>query len=111
MPRLLTKKLLSEARVATRAAPERTVAAILRSVLLSSGDGSLVTDLEHRSLAVNARFGELFAVSPDAAVLMEPEELRKQILELSLQHNLNIVSLQSENVSLEEVFKELTTKA
>ena len=41
----------------------------------------------------------------------QPEELRKQILELSLQHNLNIVSLQSENVSLEEVFKELTTKA
>ena len=39
----------------------------------------------------------------------QPEELRKQILELSLQHNLNIVSLQSENVSLEEVFKELTT--
>jgi len=41
----------------------------------------------------------------------QPEELRKQLLELSLQHNLNIVSLQSENVSLEEVFKELTTKA
>ena len=41
----------------------------------------------------------------------QPEELRKQILELSLQHNLNIVSLHSENVSLEEVFKELTTKA
>ena len=40
-----------------------------------------------------------------------PEQLRKQILELSLQHNLNIVSLQSENQSLEDVFRSLTQKA
>jgi ABC-2 type transport system ATP-binding protein len=39
-----------------------------------------------------------------------PESLRKQILELALQRNLNIVSLHSENQSLEEVFKTLTTK-
>jgi ABC-2 type transport system ATP-binding protein len=39
----------------------------------------------------------------------QPELVRKQILELSLQHNLNIVSLQSENISLEEVFRELTS--
>jgi len=38
----------------------------------------------------------------------EPEALRKQILEMSLQHNLNIVSLQSQNLSLEEVFRNLT---
>lgn len=38
----------------------------------------------------------------------DPESLRKQILELSLQHNLNIVSLQSESRSLEEVFRKLT---
>lgn len=38
----------------------------------------------------------------------EPESVRKQLLELSLQHNLNIVSLQSENRSLEEVFRKLT---
>jgi ABC-2 type transport system ATP-binding protein len=37
-----------------------------------------------------------------------PEAVRKQILELSLQHNLNIVSLQSESQSLEEVFRSLT---
>ena len=37
-----------------------------------------------------------------------PEQLRKQILELALQHNLNIVSLQSENTSLEEIFRNLT---
>ena len=40
-----------------------------------------------------------------------PEQLRKQILELALQHNLNIVSLQSESQSLEEVFRSLTQKA
>lgn len=37
-----------------------------------------------------------------------PEELRKQLLELSLQHNLNIVSLQTEGGSLEDVFRQLT---
>jgi ABC-2 type transport system ATP-binding protein len=39
----------------------------------------------------------------------KPEALRKQLLELSLQHNLNIVSLQTEGSSLEEVFRSLTT--
>ena len=38
----------------------------------------------------------------------ESELVRKQILEMSLQHNLNIVSLHSENKSLEEVFRSLT---
>jgi ABC-2 type transport system ATP-binding protein len=36
------------------------------------------------------------------------ESVRKQLLELSLKNNLNIVSLQSERSSLEEVFKSLT---
>jgi ABC-2 type transport system ATP-binding protein len=38
----------------------------------------------------------------------EPDLIRKQLLELALQHNLNIVSLQNENQSLEEVFRALT---
>lgn len=38
----------------------------------------------------------------------DPDLTRKQILELSLQHNLNIVSLQSEKNSLEQIFKNLT---
>jgi ABC-2 type transport system ATP-binding protein len=38
----------------------------------------------------------------------DSDQLRKQIMELSLQHNLNIVSLQSENQSLEDVFRTLT---
>jgi ABC-2 type transport system ATP-binding protein len=37
-----------------------------------------------------------------------PERVRKQLMELSLQHNLNIVSLQSESVRLEDVFRNLT---
>ena len=38
----------------------------------------------------------------------EPEELKKQLMELALQNNLNIVSLQSENYRLENVFRILT---
>ena len=37
-----------------------------------------------------------------------PEAVRKQILELALLHNLNIVSLQSESQSLEDIFRTLT---
>ena len=35
-------------------------------------------------------------------------DVKKQLLELSLQHNLNIVSLQTEGGSLEEIFRSLT---
>ena len=38
-----------------------------------------------------------------------PESVRKQLVELSLKNNLNIVSLQSESNSLEEVFRSLTS--
>lgn len=38
-----------------------------------------------------------------------PEVVRKQLLELSLKNNLNIVSLQSENNSLEDIFRSLTS--
>jgi len=38
----------------------------------------------------------------------DAEAVRKQLMELSLQNNWNIVSLQSENNSLEEVFRNLT---
>jgi ABC-2 type transport system ATP-binding protein len=40
-----------------------------------------------------------------------PEAIRKQVLEMAIRHHLNIVSLQSENQSLEEVFRTLTTPA
>ncbi len=38
-----------------------------------------------------------------------PESVRKKLLQLSIDHNYNIVSLQSERQSLESVFKSLTT--
>lgn len=38
----------------------------------------------------------------------DANEVKKQLLELSLQHNLNIVSLQTEGGSLEEIFRSLT---
>ena len=38
-----------------------------------------------------------------------PELVRKQLLELSLKNNLNIVSLQSESNSLEDIFRNLTS--
>jgi ABC-2 type transport system ATP-binding protein len=37
-----------------------------------------------------------------------PENVRKQLLELSLRHNLNIISLQNESDSLEHIFRSLT---
>ena len=37
-----------------------------------------------------------------------PEAVRKQLLEIALQQNLNIISLQNENQSLENIFKTLT---
>ena len=39
----------------------------------------------------------------------EENNIKKQLLELALQNNWNIVSLQSENQSLEEIFRHLTT--
>ncbi len=40
----------------------------------------------------------------------EPETVRKSLMELSLQQNLNIVSLQTQKESLEKIFRELTTE-
>jgi ABC-2 type transport system ATP-binding protein len=40
----------------------------------------------------------------------EPAELKKQLLELALQNNLNIVSLQNETRSLEDIFRDLTIR-
>jgi ABC-2 type transport system ATP-binding protein len=39
---------------------------------------------------------------------MEPEKLKKRILELTFQNNLNVISLQSKSINLEEVFRTLT---
>lgn len=55
---------------------------------------------------------DLISMKADDSFLLEtdyPEQLKKQLLELSLSNNLNIVSLSSESRNLEAVFKTLTT--
>jgi ABC-2 type transport system ATP-binding protein len=42
---------------------------------------------------------------------VEPDSVKKQLLELALQNNWNIVSLQSENQSLETIFRSLTKQS
>ncbi|MEJ7829648.1 MAG: ATP-binding cassette domain-containing protein, partial [Segetibacter sp.] len=39
----------------------------------------------------------------------DTNEVKKQLLELSLRHNLNVVSLQTEGGSLEDIFRSMTT--
>lgn len=41
----------------------------------------------------------------------QPDLVRKQLLTLAVEHNLNVVSLQTEGDSLEQVFRSLTTKS
>jgi len=38
----------------------------------------------------------------------DPEKLKKEILQHTLQNNLNVVSLQSQTTNLEDVFRNLT---
>jgi ABC-2 type transport system ATP-binding protein len=77
---------------------------------------------------VSVQFGETVSLSlleklTDISRLLEqgtghwqletanPESVKKQLLSLAVDNNLNIVSLQSEGHSLEQVFRTLTTKA
>ena len=39
----------------------------------------------------------------------DPEKVKRQLLKLSLEKNINILSLQSETRSLEQIFKNLTS--
>ncbi len=62
---------------------------------------------------VSAAFGEeVIRTNPTTWKFKttDPERLKKQILELTLENNLNIVSLQSETHNLEDVFRSLTAK-
>ncbi len=55
------------------------------------------------AVSVNRSGNDIWVISTN-----EPEQLRKQLMELALQQNLNIVSLQNESQSLEDVFRNLT---
>jgi ABC-2 type transport system ATP-binding protein len=54
--------------------------------------------------AVNKTDSHTWALETD-----EPETVRKSLLQLAVEQNLNIVSLQSSSQSLEEVFRSLTS--
>ena len=64
-----------------------------------------INDLQNLEAALNiSAAGNTFRIQTNDA-----ENLRKQILKLSIDKNLNIVSLQNQNNSLEDVFRDLTT--
>ena len=66
-----------------------------------------ISDLQNLQTAINiSSNGNTFRIQTNDA-----ENLRKQILKLSIDKNLNIVSLQNQNNSLEDVFRDLTTSA
>ncbi|HLK31264.1 MAG TPA: gliding motility-associated ABC transporter ATP-binding subunit GldA [Puia sp.] len=65
-------------------------------------DESLIKNLHEVSNAEQLQTGNWKLETPN------PEFVRKQLMQLSLQHNLNIVSLQSGEQSLEDVFRSLT---
>ena len=63
-----------------------------------------ISDLQNLKAAINiSSNGNTFRIQTNDA-----ENLRKQILKLSIDKNLNIVSLQNQSNSLEDVFRDLT---
>lgn len=69
-------------------------------------------DVDQKNLEALHQAGNVWKISSNHFKISthNPEILRKQILEFALQKNLNIVSLQSENRSLEDIFRTLTNK-
>ena len=66
-----------------------------------------ISDLQNLQAAINiSSDGNTFRIQTNDA-----ENLRKQILKLSIDKNLNIVSLQNQSNSLQDVFRDLTTSA
>ena len=76
---LLSQSPSSSPTVAVRPVADLGTEAMLRAILQSIDDAVLLTDLEHRSLACNARFGEFFGVLPEEVVRIGVEELRSRV--------------------------------
>lgn len=79
IPQQLFEPVKAESGVAIRPILAEATTAILRSILESSDQGVLFTDLEHRTLACNRRFGEIFDVDLQEAVRSEAEQLRRRV--------------------------------
>src|SRR5687768_5335410 len=52
---------------------------LMYAILEGTDLGILLTDLQHRSLVCNERFGEIFGVDPKEAVNCSVEELRDMV--------------------------------
>jgi len=94
----------------------RLVADSTLSKLRLESSGANAIRVSFREVMGPASFGQLKGVD-DIARLSDhewelkterPDDVKKQLLELALQNNWNIVSLQSENQSLEAIFRSLT---
>lgn len=59
--------------------PSADLDGILRAVLGAVDYGVMVTDLEHRTLLCNARFGEIFGVSIEQVVRNDVESVREMV--------------------------------
>jgi ABC-2 type transport system ATP-binding protein len=71
-----------------------------------------VPDFILKDIDVAGQIEKIISESPGVSFRLRtssPEIVRKKLLELSLKNNLNIVSLQNETHSLEEVFRNLTS--
>ena len=75
------------------------------TVLVSFKENIQIEILQELKEIINVEKGELNNFKIHTA---QPDSVRRQIVELSLKNNLNIVSLQSESNSLEEIFRDLT---
>lgn len=95
--------------VAVRPLPDLRTEALLRSILRSIDDGVLLTDLDHRSLACNRRFGEIFGVDPDEVIRMGIEELRARVVPLIVNQDAWLMSLEEAYADPERRFEDEIT--
>lgn len=65
--------------VAIRPGLTEQTTAILRAILSATDYGVLLTDLDHQSVACNRRFGEIFGLSIEEVVSLEPEVVRQKL--------------------------------
>lgn len=79
MPRSPEAGLLNESEIAIRAIEHEDTTSILSAILQASDYGVLLTDLEHRSLAANRRFGEIFQLDIQEVVLSDVFEVRAKV--------------------------------
>lgn len=79
--------------------------AVVKLQLKEKVEKALFFDSRHHN-SIETNDGYHFTFETD-----QPDELKKWILSMSLQKNLDIVSIQSETQSLEDVFRQLTQSA